>query len=895
MKHTSKTWRLVAAIAVAALAAACSDGEISLGGSPGVNVPEPIIIKFEANPPQVDPGGTTTLSWEVEEADSVEIASAPEGMFQFHAGPFEELTGSTTVDGITATTDFVLTASKTVMVAAPSVEGSENETPKTIMLSKAGQIRLPGEPPSPNLTPQTSSATATITVTVLESALSADITADKTSITAGESTIIHWTVTPDTAQAAVTASDGSAISASTECVLPIPLASKVAIRPLLIRERFPFLRLFKDISMSTDGPLAISPMPAVGCAVVSPMSNTTYALKATDQNGKEATDAVEINVSAANINTDILVNDLKNAPITNLADPVHVKWTVSPAAAKVTVTASPSAECTPALPVDVESAEGSADCVLSAANTTFSIEARLGESSDDDEANAYLQGGNAVSLDIKADPWAFVTEEVQIEVKAADQASANTIESIKIGDEPNATVVTDKAQMAAGVKVRAKVPDMQGIRVYVKPVGATEPQVQKPIQDIVSMERRPFFPGNVTGDDAAMHEALLVTRVTFDPNDKSTFYYGTERKDFGKISVFRLNDLNPETENEFVIPIEDPLKTANDFGELWANNKFFAGRKFPVGAIAIREGKSNWIFSATTGIVMYSNDSGSTWNRLVTLFYPKSDGYDRQTCAGKTQDATSVAGGEGNVIAAMGQVCDMIAMEGGRLIIAYDQGIVATENIEAFISNPRNSPWVGMPKKGESAEQNGYVNKTVAHDLEQAAGKIFAATNKGVYVNTDGTGKSWASFAGGSLDASKPVYSLAYDPKSGLIFAGSDNGVHVTSIDAANWVKTDASSSEGVLNDKVFSLSVDPAYNQDITGPVVIAGTDKGIAVTRDGGAFWSKLDAEFSTSLGEVRSVAIAAIVDPSDSTKITYKISATGNGYSAKMVEVGAKMEIK
>lgn len=844
MKNKSNVWRLIAVIGIAAFAAACSDGELSLGNNLDITPPAPVVLNFKADPPQVEVGGSTTLYWEVEEADSIEIAAAPEGLLQFHTES-EELSGSVLVEDITETTDFILTASKTVMIVAPAdgAEGDVNEPPVAFVINKAGQIEIPGEPPTPSTSPVKSSTQSTITVTVAAPAeeCSANITSDAGAepLTAGESTAIRWTATPGTAQVAVTASDSTPVVAAADCSAMTGAAEGYA---------------------------------AIGCASVTPTATITYTIKVTCPDGQEKSGAVRIQVAEANVTADILTNGVKNASVTDLTKPVEVKWTASPANAKVKITATPAAVCEPALPDNVESAEGTASCMITG-NTTFAIEATVGDETKPDNANVVLQQVTNVALGIAAGPWAFVSEEVEIEITAPSAAVASSIQSVKVGDK-----TFTGADLAVAQKVRVRVPDVQGIPVYVLRVGATEPEVQKPKpeQKIVELANHQFF-HNTNGELGA---PLPVTRVTVDPNDASKFYYGVKREDFGEISLYRLN--NFENSKEFAIDIETPLKTAYDFQDLWQNNKFFAEdvKTYPVGAVAVREGKPEWIFAATTGVMMYSNDGGDTWNRLEAIIYPRGDEYpgEHPTCAGKKQTGSTNAKSSTS-IAALGQVCDMIAREDGRLIVAYDRGIATLDNVEDFVSDPKVELWIGLPVNG--GDQSGYVNGPVANDLEQAGTKIFAATSSGVYVNEAGDGKSWAQFAGGALDGTKAVYALAFDAKSNKIFAGADDGVYVGDVASANWAKT-----EGTLEGPILSLAVDPAYDQKKTGPVVLAGTATGLAVTRDGGKFWSVLNSIVATDLGEVRSVAIAAVVNGSE---VTYKISAGGNGSAAGSVAVG------
>jgi hypothetical protein len=817
----------------------------------------------------------------VEGADSVEISSTEGSAFQFHAGPFTELTGEAPVDNVTTTTEFIITASKTVMVAAPATgDGSNTDASGntvntvSIVVSKAGQLQIPEGPPTPSLSPQTVTATEKTTVTVVESNLTADITADKDSLIAGESTIIHWKAEPSTAQVTVKASDSSTIDAQAEGSCTLPSAAPETPEPVTPQPS----------EADAAAPTAAA-FPVEGCAVVTPLANTTYSLEATDS-GKTVDDAVTIQVTEANVSAKIFVNGEKNSLVSNYTDPVSVTWSVSPAAAIVTVTATPSAVCD--LPLGVASPAGNVACTISAP-TTFKIHAEMVGHSDDDEAYASLKGGNAVALNITTDPWAFVSEQVNVNVKAADATSAEAIQSIKIGDAP---AVTDKAQIAAGITVRAKIPNTNGIMYQIQRTGVDKPDDPQPIpQTIIQLQKHEFFHATIDSKgNSVQGNALPVTRVTFDPNDLNKFYYGVQREKFGEVSVYRLE--NFENSGEFTIGIDNPLKTAFGMSTDLDWGDFFTEKvkTYPVGAIAVRVKKAEQsspaqIFAATTGIIMVSQDDGGTWKRMDAFYYNKKSGYvgDHDTCAGKSQSglAANEAKEDGSPVT-LGQICDMIAKADGTLMVAYDRGVLTTASVDDYIADPKKSPWIG---KGNN------IYNTVAHDLEEAGERVFVATNKGVYVNETGDGATWASFAGGALDANKKVYSLAYDYQTGKLYGGADDGVYVTSVDAANWEKTDKDSTEGTLNERVLSLVIDPYYDTNKSAGVVIAGTaTKGVAVTRDGGKFWSVLDSDAAAGLSEVRSVALAGIVDTNDSTKVTYKISAGGNGAAVGSNVVGA-----
>src|SRR3989338_168550 len=115
----------IALIVASLVAIGCSDGVLrteSPNPSGGAAVP-PNVILFDANPLTVDQGSSTTLSWEVEGADKVEIVStATENKFSYATD--KDFTSTTVVDNLQETTTFILTATKNPGTA---VEGEAAE------------------------------------------------------------------------------------------------------------------------------------------------------------------------------------------------------------------------------------------------------------------------------------------------------------------------------------------------------------------------------------------------------------------------------------------------------------------------------------------------------------------------------------------------------------------------------------------------------------------------------------------------------------------------------------------------------------------------------------------------------------------------------------------------
>lgn len=757
MKHTSKIWQLVAAIGVTALLAACSDGELKLGPAPSESAPQ--IIKFEANPPQVPPGGSTELSWEVVGADTVEIASAPEALIGFHVGPLAELTSSTIVDGITESTDFILTASKTIGVESSPNEGGE--VPQaTIVIHKAGQIPIPGDVGSPSENPPeptTYTVTATIPVTVVGPSEEIEITsfiADNTTVDGcGQSTEICWSVSPQDA----------------------------------------------IITITGNGETVVQGGNATGCATVTPTATTTYTLVATS-GGNTGEQTLTITATGGNANIkSFKVNGRPDATVQSYDDPVEVAWEVEPAGAKVTITASPEVtDCE--LPTDA-SFNGNAFCTISA-DTTFTITVEACGDTETDEATVSRQSGQVADAACLATPWAFEGEKVTItaDPDAIPDNDRSAIKQIFVAgkdyDLPadGPLVVSDIVVPAGGVDM--VVESVSGIKIpHPNCVQAVVPTTLSVAQDITEF-----------------------SRIVFDTEDTSIAYVGVKKNGYnsGIVEAHKVNIIDQSVKNDWNIDIGTILLATAASGAYWTNGDgrgfFEMVKDYPVSAIAVDE---NRVFVGTTGALVYSdNVENPTWTKLTTFLRFNTD--DHKTCGGETQP------GNGRDLGSLGRACDLIARD-SHLIIATDRGVLTIKDIGAYIETKDRSLFLGRPPEGSFDEATYPTYAAVANDLEAAdGGVVFAASEKGLFKSTD-NGETWQKvegideeifsvvvdkqgekiyvgsataikskdLEGGSWESKeigKKVLSLAADPyMAGVILAGTDGGLYVTRDNGANW------------------------------------------------------------------------------------------------------------
>jgi len=750
MKNTSIVWRMVVAIGIAVFFAACSDGELQLGNNLNIAPPAPVILKFVADPAEVKVGDFTTLYWEVEVADSIEISSAPEGLLNFHAGPFEDLSGSTRVDDLTETTEFILTASKTVMAVVPasgdeSAPSDENPATPAIVIEKAGQIPLPGEPPVPSTSPVTSSAQKSVTVTVVASQeCSVDITSDSGSapINAGDSTTIRWTATPGDVPVTVTASDGTPVADS---------------------------------------------FPAVGNATVTPDSTTTYTARAVCPDGQEKNDSVTVTVSEQDIEPNIKANDEEDlVTIPNFTNGVNITYSVTPENALVKVGADKEVNCTPELPAEfVALTDGTGTpslCTLTG-DTTFTITAKIGDRDETDKVKVVLQGGQTADAKISAPPWAFEGETVKItaDPDAIEGNNRELIKEIKVAGKvyplpATGPLVVGEALVPSG-----------GIDVTVVSVSDVEISHPKVVQAVTPITMLPT------------ENVEEFSRIVLDAANPELAYVGVKRPGYcqnntcGHVSAYKSNIKNVSEYSAMDIDIATELLATGDYWKTGDDNvkgkAFFEMVKdYPVSAIAVDESR---IFVGTTGLLVYSEDNGATWKKITTFLRFNAD--DHKTCAGETQT------GNGDILGSLGRACDLIAQD-NHLIIATDRGVLTLKDVDSFATSADSSLFMGRPPAGSIPSSPEYLTYgAVANDLEATDDAVYVASEKGLFKTSD-NGETWEKIDG--ID--DELFSVAVDKIDNKIYVGTGTGVKSRSLtDGGTWQPKE-------LAQKVYSLAVDP-------------------------------------------------------------------------------------
>ena len=742
------------AVAASVFAAGCSDGDPWSGMQQSFDVtPAPMIIKFYAEPSAVKAGEGTTIFWEVADANAISIAAVSS---TGESIPFSvqtaELSGSAAVPALAASADFVITATKKMAPAEGEEAGdAESET--------AGDV----------------TASQTITVTVEAAmAIEATISADKDSVLPGEPVVITWGVTPaEGVTVAVSADSGEALVASDAC--------------------------------------AADAAAAAGCGVAYPEKTTVYTVTATDANDPEnvVTQSVEVEVDDAEVEADIKVNGESEAKITSIENEVVVTWTVTPATAKVTVTASPAVvSCAPELPSGQTSEVTSATCKLSAIPTTFTVSAVVGDMPAVEDSAEVRQGSVDAGIDVRADEWAFEGETVPVLIDLKDGIDATMIKEVQFTDKVEGIKKVTQFPLDGPVMVVAP---KDGIRVKMVDAGGAEHDYGTRVRTLSTI-----------ADSVA--EDVIITKLALDPNDPTKRFTGVQMPNYndGKVRLY----INGSTARDIDFASALKAKLLGDpKSPLWQKDAFEKHVKtFPVNAITVRPGDSNKIYVGTTGGLFASADGGSSFALVAPAMFLSKTGSDyagsHASCRGKTQ--TGVKASHKGQLVALSQVCDVAVGKGGRAIIATDMGAYGISNIDAF----------GTDKNVKVVGNSSALMMHVVDDIECLDGECMtalAATDMGVFRTEDG-GETWSEF--GALGAR----SFAVVALGDQVFAGTENGVAVTGLAQASWQPL------GIAGFKVFALAIDP--NVGLNGMMIIAGTDRGVQVTRDSGKSWSAIDA---------------------------------------------------
>ncbi len=834
MKQTIFTTATRLAIGVIAVLviAGCDDGQITLGGMNLDVVPaSPIIMTFQADPAEVNAGGSTTITWEVAGADRVEIIAISQGdPVDFHIDT-SELSGSAEAAGLSATTDFILTAS-----VASAEEGGEVEL-------ESAALALEGEDegeeiPEGALTPDAglSSVSQTITVTVIQSAdIAVEFGADATELTAGQSqTVLRWSVTPtEGVDIAIVADTDEPIAGTDQC----------------------------------DGDTAailaageVGNIPPMGCATVAPDGRTTYTITVTDQSDPTNTKSVDLVIDVARITLEVESFTVDKPIVLNNDTAVTLQFMVTPADAQIVIDVDGDVQgCV--LPTDESPIASTGalqrieNCYPQGKLTTFTLIASLGEASDTAVATITQQNAGAAGIKIVSDGWAFAGEEVTVELQALNNPQVITKIVISDAGQDSGQVVLSGFGGETTIRKKVRVPRKTGVQVKWRTEGTDVDQSVLAVQALASTPKVLRDPNGGA--------SLPITRI--EPaaaSQGNLLLYGVQRGGYsdGTALLFQSDSVHLESDQMHQVAF-GPAMLAHRNLAGYINGTFLEKMSYPVSAIAAD--KSDRTYMGTAGAIMYSDD-GASWSLFESFpirankDHPYSGSHN--TCRGEVQHGTKYSGKDWKLVSMMG-VCDILTFDDGRLIAAIDNGAFMLPSADAHMSKPEENPWQNIPPKGQTRDAGAayMMYGRLVNDLEYvaSANKVFAAAahgygtaEGGVFVSSD-KGATWSECGLKDTD----VYTINYDLQAKKVYAGTADGVYVTSVDSCSFAAV------GSLGAPVFALGVDP-YSAG--GGVLVAGTDDGVAILRgiDAGGAWVGLDNGTGGSLGKVQALNLTSTV---------------------------------
>lgn len=828
---TKKAIRILATAAAMLAIAGCDDGELASFASPSIAPASPIIISFYADPSSISQGESTTIAWEVAGADKVEIiAVAADGSPVSFGVSTDQLSGSQAVNGLTATTDFVLTATK----GAANLESEQPAAMKVL----GGQIQFGPEeeeaPPAPEpseTVPAVSSVSQTITVNVVDSGrLEAVIAADSPMVDPGESTIIRWEVTPDDdiKEIAVVADTGEPIVPTDQCDGTM---ADILAQPAL--EKF----------------------PAKGCAVVSPDVKTEYTVNAMSNSGQQASASATVDVGYTRVNADIFAGLTESEKVEDVFEidsydkPVVISWQVTPAAAAVTITADGALGASTAnapceLPSNAtDKAVGSTICMLTG-QTTFKITAVYGGDSDTDTVTIFKQSAGTAGLRI-AQQWAFPGERmtVRIELDSATKADPSAVDNVTMsGSSVDVAELKSQGYVVTEVTV--------GSDDVVVTLNSSGHNYDYPAVKAVNLLSKK------NGSDEVAVSSIAYRKI----GSKIVRYHGVELADYndGKARMY-------DSDGQVEVPYMSHIMMMYGMDNMWNENFFDKVKRYPV-AVAAGDDNANHVFAGVTGLLLRSKEFGGSWEPLMVTRRraEKSYQYDPEghdTCGydaerdGQKKLFDKMANFNGDFISLNG-ICDVV-VKGKRVIVATDFGVQTEVNID----NDKLS-WYGSPDEGHSGSEYGFLTfGHVVNDLELAGQKAFAAADNGIFVSpasgdgADYLGVTWDQFSSSGQAPAAPVYALAYSESGDTIYAGASNGLFKSSVSSPKWEKIFG-------EDVVTSIALDP-----VSTSTIIAATPAGARITRNGGESWTKISdtagvekvAMFSEKKGEGAGYAVA------------------------------------
>lgn len=561
-----------------------------------------------------------------------------------------------------------------------------------------------------------------------------------------------------------------------------------------------------------------------GCTVeVFPAATTVYVVLVTDSNGVVATRETTVQV-----NQEVQVT-IAATPASLLAPgAVTLNWSVSPATAKVSIDKIGD------VTAQTNDGMGSASDINVIETTTFTITAT------DENSGKSAQGSVTVSVVPPQMP------NLVLSASTTDVFAGEEVTFTVSGAVGSATLMSPDGSSKSVTDGTIKVTPAETGAYYV-----TTEAVEGAAAGVVPRSEPVNI--NVRKWDAARGSGKAWTAVGVHPGDASLVVSG-DMSNTIKLSVGAAATTEAWSESEVNFKTE-VMKTIYKNGSLkLTDDAMNQIGPFPAGAFAF-DTVTGRVYAGLTGLVMYSDDKGKSWNLVDAVPVILHKGVDvdnavsHPSCKGRTQVGLN---GKHTSFVNVQQICGLaLSTEGQakRLIVATDYGIYSMDGIDTYITNKKES---GL--KWSHSEE---VRDFVAHDLAVAnkngVVRVYAATDKGVYSNFQGGASTWQQMNGGSLSDTTPVYAVATDNESGEVYAATADGKVYRSEDLTNGNWNEVKSFDA----KVYSLAVDGK-----TG-TLLAGVESGVYVSRDRGDNWSDISQSMAVDSATVYDVSVVNVND--------------------------------
>ena len=223
------------------------------------------------------------------------------------------------------------------------------------------------------------------------------------------------------------------------------------------------------------------------------------------------------------------------------------------------------------------------------------------------------------------------------------------------------------------------------------------------------------------------------------------------------------------------------------------------------------------IFAATWPQVIKSEDRGETWEAIYVE--EPTEGWSplRQYVL-----AVSPAYAEDQTVFAGNRHGQVFRSEGGGEAGTWTEVAPVDGRVRTFAISP-----------GYTDDQTLYVS---------SVGGVFKSTDAGDSWQATGPGKSPVA-SGGELDPAPLLAMSPTYPSDGTVFAGTDQGLHVTRDGGQSWAAIDAAPI--TPDDEIAAVSVSPSFGEDGTMLVSVGGD--GLYRSSDGGRTFTAVAAELA------------------------------------------------